>query len=51
VCFKNSGKFRLTAGYTVAGTALGVTGDGVYMDGSGKGQSKFTISVTTSEER
>ena len=38
---QNSGKNRPTAGYTLAGTALGVTGDGVYMEGSERGQPKL----------
>jgi hypothetical protein len=34
---QNSGKEWHTAGYTLAGTALGVTGDGMYMEGSAMG--------------
>jgi hypothetical protein len=39
----NNGDNEPTGGYTLAGTALGVTGDGVYMDGSERDQPELVV--------
>ena len=42
---QNDSKNRPTAGYTLAGMALGVTGEGMYMEGSERGQPKFHVAT------